>query len=130
MNSAQQKKVKGDTNDVRLYLNMEHLLTMAHGDQGVLRTLIQKGITALEENRANLEKTIRNNPVGFRRELHKLKGSLGIMEPQNLYPLCSELDRNFLTLSEEERESKSKTLLQGVEFLLQELKGVSMNDSH
>jgi hypothetical protein len=111
-----------------MYLNMEHLLSMANGDQTVLSMLIHKSVITLEDSAISLEQALRNNPVAFRRGLHKLKGSLGIIEPENLYPMCRDLDKNFLTMMEDERYERSRFLLQGVSFLLQELKGVSTND--
>jgi hypothetical protein len=107
---------------------MDHLRTMAHGDQSVLSMLIQKSVLTLEESAASLGQSFRNNPVAFRRGLHKLKGSLGVIEPENLYPICCDLDKDYMTMMEDERDERSRLLLQGVSFLLQELKEVNTND--
>jgi HPt (histidine-containing phosphotransfer) domain-containing protein len=61
----------------------------------------------------------------LRRELHKLKGSLGIIEPTHLFLLCRDLEAQFLTLNEDERYTRSQSLVQGVSLLLDELDGVS-----
>lgn len=112
-----------------MYLNMNHLLTLANGDRTVLSMLIHKSVITLEESYVTLGQAFRNNPVAFRRGLHKLKGSLGVIEPENLFPICRHLDKEFLTMLDDERDEQSRFLLQGVSFLIQELKGVSISDN-
>jgi hypothetical protein len=127
--TPQKQKRPGQKLPGSMYLNMDHLIKMAHGDQAILSMLIQKSVDTLEESSVSLEKSFRNNPVAFRRGLHKLKGSLGVIEPENLYPICRDLDKNYLTMTEDERDERSKYLLQGVSFLLQELKCVKTNET-
>jgi hypothetical protein len=111
-----------------MYLNMDHMRSMANGDRAILSMLIQKSVLTLEESSATLEQAFRSNSVAFRRGLHKLKGSLGVIEPVNLYPVCRDLDKNYLTMMEEERDERSRFLLQGISFLLQELKQVNISE--
>lgn len=105
------------------YIRQHHLDKISHGDPTVKSILISKSIEAFTENEIKLKKLFdAGDTDGFLRELHKFKGSVGVIEPERLYPIALALEQEYKQLNPEEREQRVAMILSHVRNVLQELK--------
>jgi len=94
------------------YIRQQHLEKISHGDPTVKNILISKSIEAFTENEIKLKKLFdAGDTDGFLRELHKFKGSVGVIEPARLYPIALALEQEYKQLNPEEREQRVAMIL-------------------
>ncbi|HYF69021.1 MAG TPA: Hpt domain-containing protein [Ohtaekwangia sp.] len=122
-NKNDNKTTEGESAFQTGYIRQQHLDKISHGDPTVKNILISKSIEAFTENEIKLKKLFdAGDTDGFLRELHKFKGSVGVIEPHQLYPIALELEQQFKQLGPEERAQRVTMILEHLRNVLEELR--------
>ena len=119
------KTAEGTSNLQTGYIRQQHLDKISHGDATVKNILISKSIEAFTENEIKLKNFFdAGDTDGFLRELHKFKGSVGVIEPERLYPIALTLEQEYKHLNPEERAQRVAMILEHLRNVLQELRSI------
>jgi HPt (histidine-containing phosphotransfer) domain-containing protein len=104
------------------FLQMPHIYKISIDDPVKVIELLSYALPILRESVTSLRASLRDNEHSvFRKQLHKLKGSLGVIEPEVLYHHAAALEEQLREHDNIIAGEGSQNFIQEVEELIAEM---------
>ena len=106
----------------KTFLDKAHLLRLFQGDESRVRELVKHALVVTLQSANVLQGFLREGEESnFLKELHKIKGSLGVIEPAILYPDALKLEEEFKSSNRQESKEHAKNFIADVMILCREM---------